>query len=129
MRLRLHTSERGLAALEAGLLMPVLAAILFLLVEGATIISTYSSLYEASHVAARQILLTEDDTNINEIVAALLPSLNADNLSTTVSYEDSEETVTVEISYAYQPIFNGSPLGTALDTTITLATSASMPMP
>ncbi|WP_461211321.1 TadE/TadG family type IV pilus assembly protein [Desulfocurvus sp. DL9XJH121] len=123
------TSERGLAALEAALILPLLAGFLYFLVEGTTVIMTYSALSEASRVAARQVLLTGEDSGIQDLVGSLLPELNADGLSTSVNYEDSGNTVTVEISYDYQTLFSDTPVGETVEPLVSLVARTSMPAP
>lgn len=121
--------ESGLAALEAALLLPVLAGFLFLLVEGGTAVGTYSSLCEASRVAARQVLLSGETDGAAQLVNSLLPDLDADALNTRVVLEDGGNTVTVEISYAYQTLFGDNPLGETHENLLTLVARTSMPMP
>ena len=127
-RLGTH-SENGLAALEAALLLPVLAAFLYLLVEGGNAVMTYSSLSEASRVAARQVLLTGETAGTQDLIRTLLPDLTSDALATSVSFEDAGNTVTVEISYEYSTLFSGKPMGQTHDGLLSLAARTSMPMP
>lgn len=126
---RTRTTRKGLAALETALLLPVLAAMLYLLVEGGNAVMTYSALAEASRVAARQVLMTGDAADAADLVPSLLPDLDPGSLSSTVSFEDAGNTVTVEISYAYPSLFGASPLGSPHESLLSLAARTSMPMP
>jgi len=126
---RLFDSERGVSALETALILPVLAAILYLLIEGASALITYSTLEEASSVAARQVLMTGEDSNIPELVESLLPDLDPADISTSVTYEDSGTTVTVEVTYDYQTALGGNPLDSSGSDSISLVARTSMPVP
>lgn len=129
MRRRTGSSQDGLAALEAALLLPVLAAFLYLAVEGGNAAMTYSDLSEASRVAARQVLLTGQPSGTDSLVQSLLPDMDPGDLTSVVSFGDEGKTVTVEISYAYSTIFGANPLGSHHDEQLSLAARTSMPMP
>lgn len=122
-------SNRGVAALEAALIIPILAGLLYLLVEGAQMLTTYSTLSNASSVAARQVLMTGESSQIPDLVNSLLSEINASDLSTTVTFEDSGSTVTVEVTYDYQTLLGGNPLDSSAASSFELVASTSMPVP
>ena len=94
--------RQGLAAVEFALMLPVMALLLMLLVEGANAMHTYSSLVEASREGARHVLMVGDSADVEALVAALVADLDTDELSTNVITDPAANTVTVEVSYAYQ---------------------------
>ncbi|MBU1001110.1 MAG: pilus assembly protein [Proteobacteria bacterium] len=126
---RLIRSNRGVAALEAALLLPVLAGLFYLLVVGAGALITHSSLSEASSVAARQVLMTGESSHIPDLVNALLPALDPSDIVTTVTFEDAGSTVTVEVTYEYRTLLDGNPLSDTSSNLLTLVASTSMPVP
>jgi Flp pilus assembly protein TadG len=123
--------QRGLAALEMALILPLLAAIFFLLLEGAYAMRTYSLISEASREAARLVLregTTADvDTLVHSLTAAQLPGAT---LNTSVTTNTTQGTVTVEVNYDYETLFGASAL-TALNNnqTYVLLARTTMPLP
>lgn len=126
---KLFGSNKGVSALETALLLPVLAGLLYVVVEGAGALTTYSSLSEASSVAARQVLMTGESSHIPELVNALLPDLDPSDIVTTVTFEDAGSTVTVEVTYDYQTQLGGNPLSESSSDLLTLVARTSMPVP
>jgi Flp pilus assembly protein TadG len=114
------------------LILPMLAAIFFLLLEGAYAMRTYSLLSEASREAARLVLregLTADvDTLVQSLTAAQLPGAN---LNTNVTTNTAQGTVTVEVNYDYETLFGENLLTTALNDNqpYVLLARTTMPMP
>lgn len=121
------TSRQGIAAVEFGLLLPILVLLLFFLIEGANAMHAYSTLVEASREGARLALIDGNTTNVTAMVRALTSELDNDNLSTAVS--EGTDTVTVEVSYDYHP-FNENIFEMLFGTeTIQLAARTTMPLP
>ncbi|MFV0421276.1 TadE/TadG family type IV pilus assembly protein [Oleidesulfovibrio sp.] len=124
------SDERGLAAIEVALLVPVLAALLFVLIEGGNTIRTYSALTEASRSAARHVVLTGESGNLDAFVRSLVTSLEPSAVTTNVITADNGSMVTVQVSYGYQSIFtNNLFTGEANEPLYTLTTQTSMPLP
>lgn len=121
--------RRGIAALEVALLLPVLAGLLFLLVEGGAMIRTYSAISEASRSAARQVILTGETSGAGDLVQSLLPDLSSGALSTTVTTDSADNSVTVEVHYDYSSYFSSNPLGSSHEPLLTMAAQTSMPLP
>lgn len=126
---KLFRFDQGIATMETALILPVLIGLLYLLVQGSGALITYSSLAEASSVAARQVLMTGESAQIPDLVKALLPDLDPADLATTVTFEDAGRTVTVEVTYDYEMLLGGNPFGDKSSDPLTLAASTSMPMP
>lgn len=99
-------SRQGLAAIEFALMLPIMAILLLMLVEGANAMHTYSSLIEASREGARHVLMEGDATSVETLIKALVTDLDTDELSTNVITDPVANTVTVEVSYDYQPFGN-----------------------
>ncbi len=123
--------RRGVAALEVALLLPVLAGLLYLLVEGGAVLQAYATIAEASRTAARQAIVSGDASAdaASALVRALTPDLDPGALSTTVTTDPTGSTVTVEVSYAYPSFFRANPFGTGHQPLLTRAAYTSMPVP
>ncbi|ABB39164.1 TadE family protein [Oleidesulfovibrio alaskensis G20] len=122
--------ERGLAAIEVALLVPVLAALLYVLVEGGNTIRTYSALTEASRSAARHVVLTGETDNLDAFVRSLVTSLDPQALSTNVSAAEQGAMVTVQVRYGYKSVFTSNIItGEANEPLYTLTAQTSMPLP
>ena len=97
-----NAGRRGMAAVEFALLLPVVALLILLLVEGGNAMHTYSSLVEASREGARHVLMEGDSAEVEALVAAVVADLNPDKLTTNVTTDTDANTVTVEVSYVYE---------------------------
>lgn len=98
------TSRQGLAAVEFALVLPVMALLLMLLVEGASAMHTYSALVEASREGARHVLIEDGNTaSVEALIDALVADLDADDVTSNVVTDPVANTVTVEVSYDYSP--------------------------
>ena len=104
-------SRQGLAAIEFALMLPMMAVLLLLLVEGANAMHTYSSLIEASREGARHVLMEGDAASVETLIKALVADLDTDELTTNVITNSVANTVTVEVSYDYQPFGNNNASG------------------
>lgn len=124
-------SRRGLAAVEFALMLPVLALMLLLLVEGANAMHTYSALVEASREGARHVLMEGDDANVAALVSALIADLDANDLATNVVTDPVANTVTVQVSYNYQPFGSSGDEGMLGDNNdaIQFVAQTTMPLP
>jgi Flp pilus assembly protein TadG len=96
-------SRRGLAAVEFALILPVVALLFFLLVEGANAMHAYSNLVEASREGARLALMDGSSSDIEALVRSVTDELGEQFLTTSVTTNAGANTVTVEVSYDYQP--------------------------
>lgn len=123
--------QRGLAALELALILPLLMGIFFLLVEGANAMRTYSLLSEASREAARLVLREGTTADVNTLVQSLTAEqLPGSTVNATVTTNTAQGTVTVEVNYDYETMFGSSTL-TALNNNepYVLLARTTMPLP
>jgi Flp pilus assembly protein TadG len=91
-----------MAAVEFALLLPVMALLILLMIEGSNAMHTYSSLVEASREGARHVLMEGDTADVEGLVAAVVADLDPGKLSTNVTTDPDANTVTVEVSYVYE---------------------------
>ncbi|MFV0348146.1 MAG: TadE/TadG family type IV pilus assembly protein [Halodesulfovibrio sp.] len=127
---RFRSSENGMAAVEIALLLPVLAMILYVLVEGANTLHDYSTISEASRSAARQVVVSGDTSIAPSVVKAVVTELPVDALTTTAVLGDGGKSVTVEVKYAYRSLFSVSPqAGDSSPSLYTLTARTTMPIP
>ncbi|MEW5773586.1 MAG: TadE/TadG family type IV pilus assembly protein [Thermodesulfobacteriota bacterium] len=123
-------SQRGMAAVEMALVLPLLASLLFFLVEGAGAFRASLVLSEASREAARLVLRTGDAAGAASLVASLTGRLSGTVPATSVSVDNTAHTVTVHVEYAYAPVISDNPLLAALpDGRLTLRSRTVMPLP
>lgn len=99
---RLGRSEGGLAAVEFALILPVLTALLFLLLEGGYAIKTYATLLEASREGARLVLRDGEAADVQALVRSLTRDMAGEDIASTVTADPVNRTVTVEVSYEYR---------------------------
>jgi Flp pilus assembly protein TadG len=123
--------RQGTAAVEFALLLPVMALMIMLLVEGANAMHTYSALVEASREGARHVLMQGDEADVEALVDALVTEINAEDLSTNVVKDPVANTITVEVSYDYRPFGseNGATLLGGEDESFQIVAQTTMPMP
>ncbi|WP_316897741.1 TadE/TadG family type IV pilus assembly protein [Pseudodesulfovibrio indicus] len=130
--MRKRERRQGLAAIEFALLLPVVAFLGLLLVEGGSAMHTYSSLVEASREGARHVLMEGETADVEALVAALVVDLDPEALSTNVTTDPVAKTVTVEVSYVYQMFGsqNGQRLfGDEEDEPLRFVAQTTMPLP
>ncbi|MEF2231460.1 MAG: TadE/TadG family type IV pilus assembly protein [Pseudodesulfovibrio sp.] len=120
-------SRQGIAAVEFGLLLPIMVLLLFFLIEGANAMHAYSSLVEASREGARMVLIEGDTANVAAMVEALTTDLDSENLTTAVNA--GTDSVTVEVCYDYHPFSENIFEMLVGSETIQLAASTTMPLP
>lgn len=126
----LLTRDDGLMALEGAMMLPFMALLLFVLVEGVNTIQSYATIAEASRSAARHIVLSQETATAASLVESLIKELPPEAVSTVVSVDEASDKVTVEVLYDYQSIFTTSPLPEEeYDGVFTLRASTTMPMP
>ena len=127
-----QSSQKGMAAVEMALILPLVAVLLFVLVEGANALRTYSSLQDASREGARLVLRDGASADVQNLVRSLFPDLETAALTATSSVDATAHTVTVEVSYVYTP-FSGSTGSTAQDafgnTPYVFAARTTLPLP
>ncbi|WP_272701619.1 TadE/TadG family type IV pilus assembly protein [Desulfovibrio sp. Fe33] len=122
--------RRGMAAVEFALLLPVVLLLILLLIEGGNAMHTYSSLVEASREGARHVLMEGETADVQSLVNAVLADFDPDDLSTNVTTDPVDNTVTVEVSYVYKMF--GSQSGEGMfgnDEPFTLVAQTTMPLP
>ncbi len=120
-------ARKGLAAVEFALMLPVMALLLLLLVEGASAMHTYSNLVEASREGARLALMDGEPSDIEALVEAVTRELDATDLTTSVT--TGENSVTVEVSYDYQPFGENAFEMLTGDQSLLLVAQTTMPLP
>lgn len=126
--------RRGMAAVEFALLLPVMALLILLMVEGGNAMHTYSSLVEASREGARHVLMEGDTADVEALVAAVVADLDPGKLSTNVTTDPDANTVTVEVSYVYELFGSKSGTGDSeglfgKDEALTFVAQTTMPLP
>jgi len=128
MRKRDNTRQ-GLAAVEFALMLPVMALLLFMLAEGASAMHAYSNLVEASREGARLALMDGAPSEIEALVEAVTTELDIDALTTSVITDAGSNTVTVEVSYDYQPFGENALKMLTGDQSLQLIAQTTMPLP
>lgn len=108
-------------------MLPVMVLMLFMLVEGANAMHAYSNIVEASREGARLALMDGEASDIEALVQSVTSELDTTALSTSVV--TSLNTVTVEVSYDYQP-FGENALEVLLgEESLQLVAQTTMPLP
>lgn len=102
------SSRQGLAAIEFALMLPIMALLLLMLVEGANAMHTYSSLIEASREGARHVIMDGNAASVEALIKVLVADLDTEEVTTNVITNPAANTVTVEVSYDYQPFGNNN---------------------
>lgn len=126
--------QRGIASVEAAIILLPLTLMLFGVAEIGNAILQSISVIEASREAARMVVQQGSTVGLQQRLVDLVePRLLADSLTATVAYgldASNGQTVTVEVAYEYHPLLAGNPLSEKLlgiDFTIRSATT--MPIP
>lgn len=125
-------SQRGMAALEMAIILPVLAALFFVLVEGSNAIRTYSLMTEVSREAARLVLREGNADNVSTLVQSLTQGqLSSQNLTTNVTTNTQAKTVTVEVQYGYTSLMGSDSMLQSFnnDQPYVLLARTTMPLP
>lgn len=122
-------SRKGLAAVEFALILPVMALLFFLIVEGASAMHAYSSLVEASREGARLALMDGAHSDIEALVQSVIEDLGEENLTTSVTTDAGSNTVTVEVTYDYQPIGENALEMLTGEESLILVAQTTMPLP
>ncbi len=137
---RLFGEERGAAALEFALLLPFLAAILFLCIEVGNMVRVYFALTEASRSATRYALGSGNTgrAELEDLIENLMTAVNPGEVKATVvldkrdSNNDNKPTrITVKVACDYvawlsvKGLFSGGPPNPIF----TMSASTSMPLP
>ena len=123
------TSRKGIAAVEFAIMLPVMAIMLFMLVEGANAMHAYSNLVEASREGARLALMDGETSEIQALVEAITNELDTEALTTSVTTDAGANIVTVEVSYDYQPIGGDTLEMLTGEESLILKAQTSMPLP
>lgn len=123
-------SRKGMAAVELALMLPVVAILLLTMLEGANAMRAYSTLVEASREGARLVLMEGNGHNVEPLVAALTDSLHGNSAVAIVTTDQTGKTVTVEVSYDYQPFGSSESLDALMgDQGFQLHARTTMPLP
>jgi Flp pilus assembly protein TadG len=122
-------SRRGLAAVEFALMLPFMALLLFTLVEGAGAMHAYSNVVQASREGARMALMDGTASDIESLVQAVTQGLASEAVTTSVIADSAANTVTVEVSYAYQPFIKNALELLTSQASLELVAQTTMPLP
>jgi Flp pilus assembly protein TadG len=121
--------DSGMASTEIALIMLfVLVPVMLCLVEGGRAFSTYSTLTEASRAAARQVVLTGETGDVDQLVRAVADTLDPEALTADVNLDADNNIVTVEVAYDYDWMLGQIAQDSGYET-VTFRSSASMPVP
>ncbi|NJB67263.1 Flp pilus assembly protein TadG [Desulfobaculum xiamenense] len=125
---RTPTRERGMAAVEIALLLPILAVLVYCVVEGGNLLSAYTDVRECSRQAARMIASEHAPQDATALARALAPDLDPEHLTATVIRDTSTDKVTVEVNYVYHTHFKALPsFVSSAASAYTLVARTSMP--
>jgi Flp pilus assembly protein TadG len=96
----MHKNERGSAAVEFALVLPILVLLALALVQVGLLVRDQLILVEAARAGARQAAVTEDDAEIRAAIEAASYSLRAEEVDSEVSRSGSlGDPVTVSLDY------------------------------
>jgi len=113
---RLHTDERGIAAVEAALGLLILVPLLLVLIEASRALLEYSQLQNASMEGARMLSRQNGDASgVADYVSSLFN--NADGTSTVegtpptvaIGPRDGNNNVTVQVDHVFTPFLSQQP--------------------
>lgn len=141
---RIHTDQRGLAALELAIGMLLLVPLLLVLVEATKALTEYARLQNAAMEGARMLARQNGDTSgVSDYVQNLLK--NADGSAAVsgaaptvnITGRDGQNNVTVQVQHVFEPLFTPqtnaqgkpSPFSIMGSTPITLSASTVMAVP
>jgi len=126
-----RAEERGIAAAEFALSVPVMVLMVMLCVEGGNALRTYGILQEASREGARLVLNQAGGTqNVAELVRGITAQLPAPAPSTSIRFDAAKDNVTVEVSYAYRGFFGADSVFEAIDNNTPVVRARTiMPLP
>ncbi len=123
-------SQDGIAAIEFALILPALALMLLVLVEGAWALKTQYTLVEASREGARLVVRQGNASNVNYLIETLTSKLPETAMTTSVDIDEGQQTVTVQVDYEYQPFFlDGSFVERFGSDPFVFRASTTMPLP
>jgi Flp pilus assembly protein TadG len=104
--LRIIRSEKGQAAVELALVLPVLVLLLCGIMEFGRVYDASLVITQAAREGARAGAVGDTDAQVTSAVKTVAGSLNQNNLSITISPPQSSRTsgdnITVEINYSVQ---------------------------
>lgn len=124
-----QNNENGSISIETALIVPVLIALVLTVSEAATMLKTYYTVQEAARIAARDVVRTNDLSNVQSLVNSITSVLPASTLQVMKSIDAGAKTVTVEVKYDYQPSQGAGQVLAGLQSgPITLSSKAVMPM-
>lgn len=126
---KMDSSRKGIAAVEFAVMLPVMVLVLFLLVEGASAMHAYSNLVEASREGARLALMDGTSSDIEALIESITNELDSQALTTSVTTNAGSNTVTVEVSYVYQPFGENAFEMLTGDQFLKLVAQTTMPLP
>ena len=124
-------TQRGIAATEFAVFLPVFVLMVLLTVEGANALRTYMTLHEASREGARLVLSENGETaHVEQLVRTITADLPGGEPTTAVSINSGQETVTVEVKYEYLGFFStGSLVESLAQDALVLSARTVMPLP
>lgn len=135
---KLKQNQKGLAAIEMTLILPILLLLFFATAEFSRLLYQYNALNKAVRDASRYIIANPEFSSTNEVVVTeqkkaaakylmvygdfnstseILPNLDA----TTFDINVNGEFITVTVSYPWQPIFSSTLPSFVSDTSFDLS--------
>ncbi len=105
-----NRSEKGAVIAEAALVLPLLLAVLFFIIEFGIVLYLSNSLNQIARTAARYASVTTSYTNqdlVNYTMASsILPNVNNLSLTSSPSSRMVGDAITITVNYTYTPILN-----------------------
>lgn len=121
-------NKKGQALVEFAIILPLLLLLIMGIVQFSMIINSYLSIQNAAREGARAGILGSSDIEIKNIIKAVSPSLEASNLTVTITPTESSrksgDTLTVKIDYNYPLIV--PIISSIFNDVVTLSTHISM---
>lgn len=135
---KLKQNQKGLAAIEMTLILPILLLLFFATAEFSRLLYQYNALNKAVRDVSRYIIANPEFTSTNEVIVTeqkkaaakyllvygdfnssseILPNLAA----TTLDINVNDEFITVTVSYPWQPIFSSTLPSFVSDTSFDLS--------
>lgn len=126
---RKRRSQRGNAAIELSIMLPLITMMLFAVIEGGNALRTYNILHEATREGARHMLNHNDPVAAQSLTKKIVESLpyqpswyyfNVDNVKKTVKVKVEYEYHSFFLDDAYLQALNSGPLLLSAQTTMPL---------
>ena len=117
-------SDRGSAAVEFALVLPILLIVALAVVQAGLYVRDDLVLVGAARAGARQAAVSDDDTSVRDAVTSNAPSLDPDHVEVEISRTHRGGPATVNVTYSVPPAVPY--VGWLFPQTVTLHASATM---